>query len=266
MKVRARRYLHRAVFNPDESWCADFGCDGRGRGFMQAYHRHDIADCSPYAVANEWICAGLGRFLGLPIPPCALTYDPDRKLRLFSSLDFNFDRDELPPILPEPCVEHLPRLSTGIILFDILIANEDRHDANLAVDQQLAPKAIRVFDHDQALFGGGNRLRGIERLTTLGSDHLGILGDDLTAGNLHCLLRFLNTDGHFKEWLGRIGRIPDWFIEDLCSESLLTLRPAERQAARQFLIDRRRNLDRMLRVHRGEFTRITDWSNLGEIF
>ncbi|MGH7136016.1 MAG: hypothetical protein ACREHD_09765, partial [Pirellulales bacterium] len=73
-----------------------------------------------------------------------------REAPLFSSLDFNFNREKLPPVVPDICVQRLLRDCTGVLLFDIWIANEDRHDANLLVDKVGAPGEMMVFDHDQA--------------------------------------------------------------------------------------------------------------------
>ena len=137
---------------------------------------------------------------------------------MFGSLDFNFDRDQLPPILPEPCWQHLPFECTGVLFFDILIANADRHDENLLVDNGLKPKRMIVFDHDQSLFGGGGSLRGQERLDAI-MTRLGVSGGPVTSGNRHCLLDGANTREYFGEWLKRIGSLPDWFIEDVCTGS-----------------------------------------------
>ena len=50
-------------------------------------------------------------------------------------------------------LQRLPDVCTGIVLFDVLIANCDRHDDNLVVDNDIAPREIYVYDHDIALFG-----------------------------------------------------------------------------------------------------------------
>jgi hypothetical protein len=107
-----------------------------------------VAKCnsvdSPYFVPNEYFCGELGRFLRLPIPPCALLSAPDHEVtQWFASLDFNYMGNSLPPVLPEKVVEFLPDLSTGVIVFDVLVANGDRHPANLAVDAVYRPTRCR---------------------------------------------------------------------------------------------------------------------------
>lgn len=50
-----------------------------------------------------------------------------------------------------------------IVIFDCWVANDDRHEGNLAYSRGLIPPI--VFDHDKAILGpGGDGLSGIERL------------------------------------------------------------------------------------------------------
>ena len=168
------KHHFRALFFSSPDAC------GRAHGSTQAWHKTAWSG-SPYCIPNELISAQIGQFLKLPIPPFAITYSEDNDY-YFSSLDFNFDRDQLPPVEPDLCWEHLPRLCSGVMLFDILIANEDRHDENLVIDNVIKPSFMRVFDHDQALFGGGGNLAGTNRLTQL-HDRLGVSGGVITGGN-----------------------------------------------------------------------------------
>ena len=168
---------------------------------------------SRYCVPNEFICAKLGTAIGLPIPPFALSkYTDGAKRLLFSSLDFNPAGMRLPPVLPELCMQHLPFLCAGVIVFDAWIANEDRHEENLAVDKILAPKTMRIFDHDNALFGG-RKLSGIVRLEAL-RDAVAITDQRITGGTEHCLLPHLTSDSHLETWVNRIECLDDWIIPD----------------------------------------------------
>ena len=77
-----------------------------------------------YCISNEFICAEIGRFIGLPIPPCGIVYAKEHSVKhWFASLNFNLTADELPAIDSQKCADDLPDLSTGLILFDIWIAN-----------------------------------------------------------------------------------------------------------------------------------------------
>lgn len=260
-------YLYRAVFTKgkdqiDPSVIA--GPDGEGKGFGYTFALHKTKwSGSPYCLPNELISAEIGRFLRLPIPPCGITTG-EGGLVLFSSLDFNFDKLQLPQIVPDLCWAALPVLCTGIVLFDILIANSDRHDENLVVDNMANPTAIRVFDHDQALFGGNSiAVAGIERLKLL-TNRLGITAGTVSRGNPHCLLSEVDTDEHFEGWIHRIDAIPDWLISDVCSEARgLGLSKEESTEAKIFLVSRRNTFREIIKLNHKSFTGIANWTSQG---
>lgn len=198
-QMPSSNYFFKACFRPnslDAFEGFDVGIDGqgKGRGYATAWHKAEWSQ-SPYSVFNELICGELGRFIRLPVPPFAVTYhEADGSKPLFSSLDFNNTRDTLPPIIPESCVERVLPLCAGILVFDIFIANRDRHDENLLADNADRPKAMHVFDHDQALLGGSPAypFSGIERLEKT-VDRLGITGSSITGGHPHVFLPLITT-------------------------------------------------------------------------
>ncbi len=230
--------------------------DGRVLGYAQTWHRAN-PDYNNRCIANEYISGRIGIFLGLPIPPFAITHDKDENV-YFSSLDFNFNRAILPPIVPDRCVACLPELCTGILLFDILIANEDRHEANLVTDSVSSPKFIHVYDHDQALLSGRNS-EGVRRLKTLW-DHLGITGGSM-GGNRHVFLDLLSNAGLFSLWEERIDSIPNWFIDEACdyAESELDVTPEESKTLKAFLKHRKVRISDIIKSNRDEFKGITNW-------
>ena len=234
--------FYRALFRIDKKAMGYKDADdgwGRAAGFVMARHRWK-EDHTPFRIPNEYICARLGTVLGLPIPPFALTKISDGGIKLmFSTLDFNPSGIRLPPILPDICMHRMPFLCVGVIAFDVWIANEDRHDENLAVDKVANPKTMRVFDHDQALFGGCNEI-GIARLVKL-RDRLGITGSGVTGGNPHCLVPHLASDKYFEDWTDRIESIPEWVVTEACSAMLrVALKRDEVDAAIDFLLYRRK--------------------------
>lgn len=200
--------------------------------------------------------------MGLPVPPGAIVHAPGNALAeyWFASLDFNLTGHSLPPVDVDDCVAQLPDLSTGLLLFDILVANCDRHAGNFAVDFLAAgDPQMSVFDHGHALFGFIDG-QGAQRLTVL-RDRLGASGGSVTTGNRHCLLDVLNTSDHFVKWLDRIAALPDFFIEDRCRAALgLGIGDSEASAAIDFLKFRRDNLRAVLNNHRPEFRGIVPWS------
>lgn len=116
---------------------------------------------APYCIPNELICAELGRFLRLPVPPVGIV-SQSSGAPLFASLNFNLTGNSLPPVNVVKCVQQLPQLSAGLLLFDIWITNCDRHPENFSVDFLASPPQMNVFDHSHAFFGyvsGGGEAR-----------------------------------------------------------------------------------------------------------
>lgn len=256
MKKRPGRFYYQAVFYENASGLMLPGADGRAGGFTPAYHRKNI-DSSPFCIPNELICAKLGTFLGLPIPPFSITYFEGKPF--FSSLNFNPKDNKLPCIDPIACAAKFPRLCTGILFFDILVANEDRHDGNLAVDNIANPKQIIVYDHEQALFGGGGNYVGVDRLEEL-QNRLGITGDAVTGGNECCLLKALNTVEYFSEWRERLWDIPDWYIEDTCNAAVgLGIDQTQANAAKRFLIHRKKKIINIIKSCANALSLINNW-------
>jgi len=249
-----RKYHHRAVFykNPteDSSPVGDVGV-----GFTKCLHKKPWSE-SPFLIANEIIAAQLGQFIGLPIPPYAITHSVNGTF-WFSSIYFNFDEEELPKVLPDVVWRELPDWLSGITLFDILIANGDRHDENLVVDDVLKPKAIRVFDHDQAIFGGATgKPRGMERLADC-KDRLGLDSD--TGGLRNDFISEITESKHFKRWIGRIADMPDWFIKDAVNSAKpYGLSNEYAKACKEFLIDRRDRLPQILMDNKHYFINIQE--------
>ncbi|MCH8044518.1 MAG: hypothetical protein IID44_12440 [Planctomycetes bacterium] len=214
-----------------------------------------------YRVANELICGEIARYLRLPIPDFTISFS-DQHIEskpLFSSLNFNYDRATFFKVEPEYLVKQLPRVATGILLFDILVANRDRHDKNLIVDNVVSPRQVRIWDHDQALFGIPGDVETLYNLR----DHLGITGDNISGGNRHCMLNAFQTLIHSDEWLYRIWNIPRWFIHDVCKAAVrLGLKRTEATAAKEFLVHRKNELSSIIGRHRHEFRGIKTWTTI----
>lgn len=217
---------------------------------------------APYCVPNELICGDIGRFFGLPIPPSGIVDVPNAPgSPFFSSLDFNLTGNALPPVDPVACFARLPDLSTGLLLFDMLVANCDRHRGNFAVDMLSTPPRMNVFDHGHALFGSLPG-EGRRRLADL-RDRAGMSGGSRTGGNRHCLIDVISTVSDFGKWLDRIAALPDFFIEDACRAAVgLGITADEANAAIDFLCYRRDHLRDIIRGNRQEFTAIRQWSFL----
>jgi hypothetical protein len=206
----------------------------------------------PYCIPNELICSEIGRFLRLPLPPAAIVYAPDIQPQFwFASFDFNLTGNSLPPVNPQRCATELSDPSTGLVLFDVLIANPDRHPANFSVDFGVTPPQMNVFDHSHALFGAaaGN---GQVQLST-NRAQLGIGG--------HCLLNALATDQWFAKWIERIQAIPDFLIEEVTQTATgYGINASEATEAKDFLKSRRDSIKGIIEQNKSLFTGISQWS------
>lgn len=269
-KHKPPAYFYRAFFKPNsldvfEGFETGLDLRGCGLGYTQAWHK-GASDISPFAVYNEFIAAEIGHFLRLPIPPFAVTYTSadETEQPLFSSLDFNFSRASLPPVIPEICCDKLAALSAGVVAFDILIANGDRHDANLVTDKPLDPKRMHLWDHEQSLLGGFD-LVGIDRLNQL-QNRLGITGGKNTGGTAHALLPHLSTCQHLFHWAGRIAEIPLFFVEEICAEAAhYGLDKQLADALALFLRDRTARISQLINANRPAFPKIADWPAQAEL-
>jgi len=210
---------------------------------------------APYCIANEYLAGRVGAFLGLPIPPCAVVIDgttPNKPW--FGSLDFNLDAHTLPPVVPADCVQAMPKESTGLLLFDVLIANSDRHPSNFEVD----PPRMSVFDHSHCLFGHVAG-QGEARLAAM-TGRLAITGGGPTGGNRHCLLDVLDRGDYFGYWVERIRLIPDFFIEDVVADVHDGgINGPEASAVVAFLKTRRDTIWDIVKAHSDEFKAVMAW-------
>jgi hypothetical protein len=260
--AKKSRLVVRAGINLDQLGFAKALARGECEGDLPARHKWNRLNESPYCVANEFICGKLADHIGLPIPPFAITQsDLVPGKNIFSTLNFNFDGRQLRPVLPEFLVSHLPELCAGVVAFDILVMNADRHDENLAVDNLSQPTAMQVFDHDVALFGW-TAGEGIKRLEKL-NGRLGITQGAVSQGNRHILLDAITTTKHFRPWTDRIFSIPISYIQTLCRQAIAYgITAAEADAAEKALTVRKSEIAGLITRHRAQFKGITRWETI----
>jgi hypothetical protein len=234
-------------------------------GSIPALHKWNT-EFTPYCVPNEFISSKIGEYVGLPLPPFGVTQPASEfpSKHIFSSMHFNFKGRDLDPIIPENCVTSLPELCAGILVFDVLVCNSDRHKKNLSGDGMDAPRVLRVFDQGNALFGAvtGREPVGVPRLEAL-KGRLGITGGAVTGGNRHILLDAFSNNAFFGEWADRFWRLQGDFISRICHEAIqYGLSAAEAIAAESFLNERKTKLRYLLNKHKDEFEGIATWGSL----
>lgn len=222
----------------DSCWDVQLSAVGKGR------------EENPYLIANEWIAANIGQFLRLPIPPFSLIQGRDAKTRMFASLSFEGNTSPA-DVKPNTLWLKHPELCTGIVLFDVLIGNTDRHEKNIKVDNSISPGRLYLFDHDRALMCAVPE-QGIEWLEKTKNDPL---------LRWHCLREVLNTAKHFREWRQRISSIPSWFISDVCevAKKECGIRKDEANAAMDFLMHRKDEIDGLVIQNKHLFPNVSDF-------
>ena len=216
---------------------------------------------SPFCLYNELICGTIGRVLGLPVPPGGVIQAADGPDGIrYASMDFNLAGNALPPVDAEKCGRELAEFCTALVLFDVLIANTDRHRQNLSVDFGKTPPSRNVFDHSHALLGPFPEATAIPRLAEI-RDELAITGKPPAGGQRHCLLDQISSDQHFDKWLRRVEGLPAFVVEDACDDAqVLGLSVAARSAVSTFLMYRRDHIRDMVEASRAEFTAVKLWT------
>jgi len=138
-----------------------------------------------------------------------------------------------------------------------LIANPDRHCGNLSALVHSPTPKLLIFDHSHSLLGY-DRAIALNRLAAL-KDRLGVSGGSVTGENRHCMLDVLKDEIWFSEWIGRIKALPDYAIDDLCTDmrDMGFASDVEAVALRQFLKHRRNRIGELVFNNRNEFTGIT---------
>ncbi|MBL7955408.1 MAG: hypothetical protein JNJ91_10240 [Flavobacteriales bacterium] len=197
----------------------------------------------PNIVANEYICARLAAAVGLPVPPGFLVKKDDEPW--FVSMDFNLAGDVLPPIIPQILLARKPELCAGIVLFDAWILNPDRHARNLAHDT--TTDAVIIFDHSRALMP-----------TDLPQRQYAEAMVDKPAIGAHCLGTILKDASTFKYWHQRILAVAEHQITDALNDAAeVGLEPGNVHFFRQYLLDRRQRLPKIVANNPGAFPSLT---------
>jgi len=229
------------------------GVSGTRHVTMRGFGKPNSAQY-PYCVANEYVASRLGILVGLPIPPGAVVTGPSssgsNQDRAWVTLAFRPTGEKPPPIDPPAVVASLPRIAAGLVIFDLLIANEDRHSGNLAFIAH--PPRLDVFDHSHALFGPSTD--GPSRLAQV-RDRLVIDGSPLT--NRQCLLNHLKLVDDIRHWVAEIqGLVSDAHLKLIGHEvNELGLVPnrAESDSLVDFLTHRRDALETLIEQNKSEF-------------
>lgn len=194
---------------------------------------------SPFIVGNELFCSMIARVALLPCPPGALLENEGETY--FCSLDFNTAGAALPPIIPPNLVAAQPELSWGVLLFDVLVMNSDRHAMNIS--HNTATGAVTIFDHSHAFM---TPAADVDQRLAQTAGHLAIGG--------HCLAGAITTWQGFDMWVARLRAIPDYYLEGAIDAACSAgLPPAKKAAIVTHMKQRRDHLPDIVTNNAGSF-------------
>jgi hypothetical protein len=202
----------------------------------------------PFLAANEFIAARLGHLMGVPTVPGIVLTGGANELG-FISLRFGPRNERPPPVLPEEFVREHPDVALGTIVFDCWIANDDRHDENLASHEG----ASYLFDHDRALLGQDRDLAATARVP-----------HHMLAR--HCLAAEIDSAAGLGEWIAAVEQIGERALRAAVLSAVWSgALPAEHELdVRNIISFRRQHLRAMLNkaYHDGIFKRLKQWDLL----
>lgn len=219
----------------------------------------------PFTVVNELVAYRIAVALGLPVPPGALIHVPAAHMPPLATgsaadgvawlaLSFQPRLISKPPIDPAIALAEHPTLCPGVLAFDLLLANTDRHSGNLGLENGpvlpvngLPQSRLEIFDHSHALIGDGQPTVK-DRLAIMRGK---FVVDGLTVGgNRHCLLHVLDDLAQLRSWTARVRlTVTDRVIEAACEEGTMLGSPLTASEALElsvWLKERRDTLDELL--------------------
>lgn len=206
----------------------------------------------PYCVANEYLASRLAVRLGITVPPGTLVHSDRAGETGWVTLTYG---DPLPPVVPENLAVDEPRMTAGLVVFDIFIINTDRHTRNVAY--RPSQKRLEVFDHSHALFGP-NRERISERLSEA-RGKLAVTGKVL-GGHRQCLMDHIAEPEEVLGWADKLEtECHNQFLIEACREIGETgLGPTKEECDEmaEFLLSRRDHLKNLILDEKDEFSAI----------
>lgn len=263
MPPRPRPVIYRAV-----AWKDPVGIGATGTRYveLEGYGKLN-SDVAPYCVPNEYVANRLTALLGLPAPPGAVLLSPEGPA--WVSLAFADRTERLPPVDPTSFVTAAPQLAAGIVVFDLLIANRDRHAGNVSI--RPSSNRVDLFDHSHSAFGivkgmANKRLVGMRGRFVI--DGVPIPGAETTPGNRHCLVDYVRSPADLLRWAEQIQRfVGDYQLDAISSDvAALDCGVAAEEAIRLKieLRHRRDELAALIGSNQAEFRAISedDWRSL----
>jgi hypothetical protein len=189
----------------------------------------------------------------LPVPPGFIILDASQTA-YYGSLNFNLTGVALPPIIPANFIASFQDQIGAILVFDIFIANSDRHPGNLSADNG-NPASYNLFDHSHCLLGSGGPRTGLACLAAA--------TNSIVIAPNHALIGGIQSEVLLVQAIQKVESIPDYFIPSVVKEAAqYGLTADEENALTDFLQQRRHRLRHLIGNSKASFPGVANWSTL----
>lgn len=230
---------------------------------LDGYGKQATQD-EPNVVANELVAFRIGTLLGLPIVPGAAMFIPPTHRQVgWVSLAYDADVSQATPSVdPARIAAAHPEQAAGTVVFDLLIANHDRHRRNLAYRQKgRKSHRLGLYDHDHALWGNSGLQPHDHLNRTQNRFMLDGHGMSELRRNRHCLLDHLDNRELLDRWCERANRlVSDPALEQICHEAADLPGPGPTKRDADYLCQvlrlRRSTLQQLIDQNLDQFPRI----------
>jgi hypothetical protein len=214
---------------------------------------------APFVVVNEFVAWRLASVVGLPVPPGTLLGNHPSGAVGWVTLSYLPSHSVMPPVNPANVVAAFPELVAGVVVFDFIIANTDRHSGNLAlvtgpVLTATGPQTrerLEVFDHSHAVVNNG-----IHNNSRSPQNYLHALKDEFViSGN--CLLAHITSADDLLVWSHRMSRLlTDEVVREICEEAAMIttdFTSDDASVLSEFLTSRRDTALTVIMAHAAQF-------------
>jgi hypothetical protein len=215
----------------------------------------------PHCVANEWLAHQLAQLARLPVPPGALidaSASPSGAGVGWVTLSFTRSGIRPGPVDPAAIVAAAPEVAARLIVFDLLIANFDRHVGNLTFRR--TSQRIEVFDHSHALLGIG--ASAVDHIRLIRDQFVldGVTSAVSPTHNRHCLIDHIGSPDLLRDAADYIRQhIRESTLREVCNDAADLNLITRVEADELFICLRHRwtHLRDLLYNNRGQFTATT---------
>lgn len=210
----------------------------------------EYTKAKPYTLISEWLCADIASSLGLPIP--------SRRTIPYNGQCLGFEwRDDSKEFMPGMESKLLnPEAIFGMLAFDVLVCNRDRHSGNILFQRPspgVAKYNLELIDHSHALIGDLANFAALEGFLTKNPDPDSFLRK--APSELRGLVKDLAA---FDPWIHKIESLSQTQLTDSAAQLPDEWKPNPDETGRlvDLLNSRRQAIRQLLESGKGQFPNV----------